>query len=277
MGDRRPQGNTFTAIATIKDATFWHAMARWKNLLEPIAIMTNMHQATHARPEHVVLSFGFLYFKYSQLTDTADSTACKAVLESAEQRWGQCDQEVFIAAVVVNPFYKTSPFKKIALTTRAGIAALFGHLWLCFYGGEAPVELFTDLDHYLGCFGDFAFMEVFKNSLLAHAQQMHTPVDALEVWNGIAKQLLSLCPNSASCEWLFNMFGEILTKWQNRLSTENLTALAELKMYVQEEHAHDQVVKKWLKHQGLDDDLKLYQLLDLDAEGEDDPDHVFIG
>ncbi|KIO10306.1 hypothetical protein M404DRAFT_95609, partial [Pisolithus tinctorius Marx 270] len=51
----------------------------------------------------------------------------------------------------------------------------------------------------------------------------------------IAKQLLSLCPNSASCEWLFNMFGEILTKWQNRLSTENLTALAELKMYVQEE------------------------------------------
>ncbi|KIO01102.1 hypothetical protein M404DRAFT_29060 [Pisolithus tinctorius Marx 270] len=165
------------------------------------------------------------------------------------------------------------------------------------------------------------------------------------------------------------MFGGILTKWQNHLLTENLTALAELKMYVQEEHACDQVVKKWLKHQyaeeptgastagesqptlrgsgesplsavnrqgiqqaaavliqgveeeemesssmespttneqqftkipiealldysqaeswlgsfyevalrGLDDDFKLHQLLDLDAEGEDDPDHVFIG
>ncbi|KAI6142608.1 hypothetical protein BKA82DRAFT_4360422 [Pisolithus tinctorius] len=208
-------------------------------------------------------------------------------------------------------------------------------------------------------------MEVFKNALLAHAQQMHTPVDSLEVWNGSSHPGADLQP----LHRIANMFGGILTKWQNHLLTENLTALAELKMYVQEEHACDQVVKKWLKHQyaeeptgastagesqptlrgsgesplsavnrqgieqaaavliqgveeeevesssmespttneqqftkipiealldysqaeswlgsfyevalrGLDDDFKLHQLLDLDAEGEDDPDHVFIG
>ncbi|KAF9220022.1 hypothetical protein BS17DRAFT_853447 [Gyrodon lividus] len=52
-----------TAIATIRDATFWHAMARWKNLLEPITLMTNIHQAAHAQPEHIVILFGFPVFQ----------------------------------------------------------------------------------------------------------------------------------------------------------------------------------------------------------------------
>ncbi|KIK76838.1 hypothetical protein PAXRUDRAFT_17906 [Paxillus rubicundulus Ve08.2h10] len=64
-----------TAIMTIKDAMFWHAIARWKNLLEPIALMTNIHQAAHAQLEYVVISFGFLYFQYSKLNDNVDSAA----------------------------------------------------------------------------------------------------------------------------------------------------------------------------------------------------------
>jgi len=65
------------------------------------------------------------------------------------------DQEVFIAAVIVNPFYKLSPFKAIPLTTCAGLASTFGHLWHRFYNGDAPVELFTDLDDYLSNSRDF--------------------------------------------------------------------------------------------------------------------------
>ncbi|KIK81821.1 hypothetical protein PAXRUDRAFT_155194, partial [Paxillus rubicundulus Ve08.2h10] len=48
----------------------------------------------------------------------------------------------------------------------------------------------------------------------------------------IAHCLLSICPNSASCKQLFSVFGSILTKWYNWLSTKNLTCLVELKMYV---------------------------------------------
>lgn len=47
--------------------------------------MTNVHQATHARPEHVVISFGFLYFRYSKLNDEIDAPAWVAVLDSAER------------------------------------------------------------------------------------------------------------------------------------------------------------------------------------------------
>jgi hypothetical protein len=71
-----------------------------------------------------VISFGFLHFRYSKIENKTDLAACTAVLASAECRWGQCDQEVFIAAVIVNPFYKISPLQKIPLTICAGLAAL---------------------------------------------------------------------------------------------------------------------------------------------------------
>ncbi|KAG1865766.1 hypothetical protein DFJ58DRAFT_150772 [Suillus subalutaceus] len=44
-GDVRSRRKTQIAIATIKNVTFWHALARWKTLLEPISLMTNVHQA----------------------------------------------------------------------------------------------------------------------------------------------------------------------------------------------------------------------------------------
>ncbi|KAG1727090.1 uncharacterized protein EDB91DRAFT_1061303, partial [Suillus paluster] len=63
----------------------------------------------------------------------------------------------------------------------------------------------------------------------------------------IAQQILSIYPNSASCEHLFSIFGAILTKWQNWLSTQNLMLLAELKMHLHEEHIHTGAVRKCLK------------------------------
>ena len=68
----------------------------------------------------------------------------------------------------------------------------------------------------------------------------------------IAQHVLSICPNSASCERLFSVFGAILTKWRNRLSTENLMLLAELKMYLHEEHIRAGSVKKRLKRRYCD-------------------------
>ena len=72
--------------------------------------MTNIYQAAHTRPEHVVILFGFLCFRYSKLMDNLDAPVRMAVLESAERRWANCDQEVFITAVIANPFYKVAPF-----------------------------------------------------------------------------------------------------------------------------------------------------------------------
>jgi hypothetical protein len=186
-GDARSRRKTQAALDTIKNATFWHALARyseklilkigtnalhrWKTLLEPISLMTNIHQASQAKPEHVVISFGFLHFRYSRIENDTDLTARTAVLASLECCWGQCDQEVFIAAVIVNPFYKVAPFQKIPLTTHAGLAALFSRLWHHFYNKNVPLELYMDLQDYLSGSGAFAYMDIYKVSLLSRADK----------------------------------------------------------------------------------------------------------
>ncbi|KAG2116713.1 uncharacterized protein F5147DRAFT_769074 [Suillus discolor] len=173
-----------------------------------------------------------------------------------------------------------------------------------------------DLEDYLSGSRDFAHIDIYKVALLSRAKREGTAVDPIDIWAGlshpgsplrplhsIAQCLLSICPNSASCE-------------------QTLTLIAELKMYIHEEHARNNVVKKQLKRRysvdeeevfsatemmhsvpttdsftpiaiselldysraeewlgsfyktairGLDAELELYELLDLDAEGIEDP------
>jgi hypothetical protein len=52
----------------------------------------------------------------------------------------------------------------------------------------------------------------------------------------IARRILSICANSASCERLFSMFGLILTRLRSRLRTKALSDLAELRLHLRDEH-----------------------------------------
>ena len=52
----------------------------------------------------------------------------------------------------------------------------------------------------------------------------------------LAARLLSVSANSATCEHLFSVFGNTLTKLRNRMGTSTLSSIAELKMHVRNEH-----------------------------------------
>lgn len=161
---------------------------RWKKLLEPIALMTNIHQAAHSKPEHVPISFGFLYYRYSRIGDESDLVARNAVLESAEHCWAQVDQEVFIAAVIIDPLYKDKPFSNIPLTTRAGLMSLFSRLWTRFYGGTPPLKLFTDLDNYLKSSPKFQPLNIYTQILVSHANDQ--VICLLELYSSISNLFL---------------------------------------------------------------------------------------
>ncbi|KAG2033154.1 hypothetical protein BDR03DRAFT_1014523 [Suillus americanus] len=220
-----------------------HMVYRWKNLLEPIALMTNIHQAAHLKPEHIPISFGCLYYRYSRIGDESDLVARNAVLESAERRWAQVDQEVFIATVIVNPLYKDKPFSNIPLTTCAGLMSLFSHLWTRFYGVTPPLELFTDLDNYIfESSPEFQPLDIYTRILVSCANDQGTPVDPLDIWDGFSHSNSEIKP----LQKIAHIFGAILTKWRNWPSTQNLMLLAELKMYLHEEHVHMGSVRKRL-------------------------------
>jgi len=100
-----------------------------KRHLEPLAIATNITQASFCRLDQVLMTFGHLVMQYKSMTDVDDVVGCNAIIESIEARWATADQEIFIAAVVLNPFYQSTPFSTLQFLTNAGIYSMLSRLW----------------------------------------------------------------------------------------------------------------------------------------------------
>lgn len=66
----------------------------------------------------------------------------------------------------------------------------------------------------------------------------------------LALHVLSICPNSASCERLFSTFGLILTKLRTRLGKQRIVDLAECKMHIRDEHMRNNT-KQHLRHRAF--------------------------
>lgn len=128
--------------------------------MEPLAIAANVAQAAHCRPDQVLLIFGFLQFRFTELqTELGDTEGTAAVLDSIERRWKKADQAIFVAAVVLNPLYRLEPFRDLDFLTTAALQRLLGELWKRFYKEDAPHELMTGIADYLNWKGRYQCME----------------------------------------------------------------------------------------------------------------------
>lgn len=82
---------------------------RVKHHLAPLAIAANITQSSHCRLDEVLLTFGALAMEFSKLIHDDDEELVKeALLKSIESRWEKSDQDVFVAAVILNLFIKVS-------------------------------------------------------------------------------------------------------------------------------------------------------------------------
>jgi hypothetical protein len=98
-----------------------------KRHLEPLAITTNIAQASFCHLDQVLMTFGHLVMQYQSMTHPEDVEGCTAIIESIEACWATADQEIFIAAVVLNPFYQSMLFAPLQFLTNAGIQSMLGH------------------------------------------------------------------------------------------------------------------------------------------------------
>jgi len=60
-----------------------------------------------------------------------------------------------------------------------------------------------------------------------------------------AKRILAVSANSASCERLFSIFGNILTKVRNRTGDTVLVKLSEVKLHVRDDHVASGIKKRY--------------------------------
>lgn len=163
------------------------------------------------------------------------------------------------------------------LISVGSIHALLRRLWERFYPDDpCPAELYIEVREYINNTNLYANLEEackhlnqlaikdvrtqlhinWQTQIFTLSFEAYIP-DPVEVYHDIsvpgaeptplirlALRILSICPNSASCEHLFSTFGLILTKLRTRLSTRNLVNLAEFKLHLRDENMCLEVKKK---------------------------------
>ena len=203
-------------IATIEDPVFWHSLARCefmllsttfllliypcyriKTHLEPLARAANLVQAAFCPLDQILLTFGSLCMYYDNLRtkDPADRMGCTAIIDSIEKRWAKADQEVFIAAVILNPFIKISPFsRQTQLLTWAGILLLLKRLYTRFFSSTEQAnelqenlwQLYSNLDNYFENKGIFSDLSGYAIAVEDEAKSGNCSPDPVVIYMGLS-------------------------------------------------------------------------------------------
>lgn len=105
------------------------------------------------------------------MTDPEDLPGCKAIIDSIERRWAKADQEIFIAAVILNPFYQTTPFSLIPQFRTAEIVSLMTRLWKRLLRTDPPQSFALDLMEFLRKRGNYSSLEIICNIEKNRAEQ----------------------------------------------------------------------------------------------------------
>ncbi|KAI0776273.1 hypothetical protein BD413DRAFT_470158 [Trametes elegans] len=169
-GNEESHAKIRSMITIIQNGLFWHSLTRYavvKRHLEPLAIAANTTQSNTCRLDQVVITFGRLFQSFSQL-DSSDEEIIKiAVLRSLQMRWDKADQDVFLAAVILNPFLKCRPFRALPLLfAPAAVHTLLERLWIRFYPNtEPPATFYNEVSQYLREEGDYINLSSTKQAI----------------------------------------------------------------------------------------------------------------
>ncbi|KAH7919875.1 hypothetical protein BV22DRAFT_1022220 [Leucogyrophana mollusca] len=253
IGDAAARRQAHKMFELIDDPVFWQTLTKMVVQTEPLTLMTNIAQAAHCRLNKVIIIFGYLlslYLKMDKSMTFDDHLMIQAIIKSLERQWSKSNQDIFIAAIILNPIYKNAPFAQLSNFTNAGIYGLICKLWKCFYQQDPPTVLYSELRDYLNNTGESKNFPAWVAAVTHNTSEWNKCPDPLEMYNGIqyanrepsplqklARRLFSICANSASCKCLFSVFGTILTRLHLHLHLNSMVDLAELHLHLRDEYA----------------------------------------
>lgn len=145
--------------------------------IKPLAIAANATQADDARLDVVILTLGHLFFIYSDWNRFSHATRDR-IITSLEKRWSNCgdDREIYILAVVLNPYIRTTAFRRDNPATTFN--SLYSMLTRCFkrmFQRDADPEMTTVFSNYLRRLDEFSDeeMRLADEKLLAERKVPH--------------------------------------------------------------------------------------------------------
>ncbi|KAI0352260.1 hypothetical protein OH77DRAFT_1409607 [Trametes cingulata] len=258
-------------VASIEDSDFWRRLDRVEAHLKPLAVATNLLQATHTRLDHVLLTLANLYRIYN--SDDVEPEIRVRMLDKLELRWKKGagkDQDLFILAVFLNPYIRGYCFNREALAP-ADLYTMAENAFVRFFDCAPDFDFSDALVDYANCKAEFTDARM---RLLGRQEQAERDqdVDLVSIWqsidqsndpgaickgrNGVVKlaiRILSAIANSGGPERMFSDFGITHTKLRNRSSTELVHKTTTVRVSVRRENAATGHVRRRLKRKlGLD-------------------------
>jgi hypothetical protein len=91
----------------IDDPTFWNGLEQVVGDIEVICLATNLNQKDSTRADQVLLTLAGVFLRFFE---HPEEEVKKAMTKRIEKRWGDCDQLLFILALVLNPWEQLSCF-----------------------------------------------------------------------------------------------------------------------------------------------------------------------
>ncbi|KAI0830187.1 hypothetical protein BC628DRAFT_1408347 [Trametes gibbosa] len=174
-GNEESHAKTRSMVPIIQNGLFWHSLTRIKQHLEPLAITANMTQSNACRLDQVLITFRRLFQSFSELDSPDEDMIKTAVLRSLQMHWDKADQDVFLAAAILNPFLKCCPFRALPLVfAPAAVHTLLERLWNRFYPShEAPATFYNEVSQYLRETGDYINLSSTKQAIEKAAAAEH--------------------------------------------------------------------------------------------------------
>ncbi|KII85324.1 hypothetical protein PLICRDRAFT_67453, partial [Plicaturopsis crispa FD-325 SS-3] len=213
--------------------------------LKPLAIASNATQSDHARLNVVLAAIVNLYWVFSR--PAMDPRVSTSILRSVEKRWANTDRELFLLAILLNPYLRRTPFKNGS--PFCGFVApweIFRRAYLQFFQVEPDVKCRTAFSDYLNNVGRWSAKSMQLDVIRESYKKQ--PVNLLCVWwehdtntvngaNGVARLalvILSIVPNSAATERLVSKFGSVHSKSRNCTNAERVRKTTLLKTDIEE-------------------------------------------
>ena len=97
--------------------------------LEPLAWAQNVTEDVNVKLYHVLVTFGQLYFDYGH--PDIEPAVWEQVRKSLDMRWQKSDQDVFIMAIVLNPYLRDRCFnRQVTNLTPMGLSHIAKQLYM---------------------------------------------------------------------------------------------------------------------------------------------------
>ncbi|KAJ7480418.1 ribonuclease H-like domain-containing protein [Mycena galericulata] len=258
--------------ALIEDASFWHGLETVLGDLEPICLGTNINQKDSTRLDQVLLTIAGIFLHFA---DHPEPEVKKKMLLRLEKRWNDCDQPVFLLALILNPFERLSCFGPDAnlnqLKCRNLLILLYRRMnsrpdnedsaeqkqvkedavSKAFMQYLAGTSDFTDFDA-----EDWERVNVSRlthQHIYPHGMKGNT--DPIAVWAALADSkhlhelatfaiiILNIVANQAGCERTFSRTKIEQSDHRNRLGLQKIDKRTKIKAQILSEHQEQGLIK----------------------------------